>query len=215
VTRDLALLSADLPISPLQLESTVLQRQGDPLLVFGYPLPGALGVGGEATVSRGLLSALRQENGVTVLQTDAAINPGNSGGPVVNSRGNVIGVISYKIKESTGLNFAIAADSVQAFLAAPAAIQSPPPTGNQNTAGTPSVTATPLPAPPPPRTLPPQPLVKAQFRTKNGIQTIESMFWELQKLGYRGPTDDGSIIAAFAQATGAPVSPSGTFTTLP
>jgi S1-C subfamily serine protease len=210
LSRDLALLAPDLPIPPLEMEPAGQQRQGDELLVLGYPRPSELGVGGQPTLTRGLLSAIRQEAGVTKVQTDATVNPGNSGGPVLNMRGHLIGVISYRLKDSVGLNFAIGTESIEAFLAAPAAIQSPPaPTPNSPVAS--ATTPTPTPAPSPAPTLPPQPSLKPQYQTKNGLQTIDSMFWQLQKLGYRGPTDDASILAAFAKATGAPVTPTGTF----
>ncbi|MBV9543409.1 MAG: hypothetical protein JOY61_03420 [Chloroflexi bacterium] len=54
-----------------------------------------------------------------------------------------------------------------------------------------------------------------QYNTKNGLQTIASMTDQLHKIGYSGPTDTNTVIAAFAQATGGSVTPSGTSTSLP
>ena len=51
-----------------------------------------------------------------LVQTDAALNPGNSGGPIVNSRGNIIAVDEFGLKNAEGLNFGIASETVQAFL---------------------------------------------------------------------------------------------------
>ena len=51
-----------------------------------------------------------------MLQTDAAVNPGNSGGPLVNNKGQVIGVVSFKLRSSEGLNFAIPVSYVNSLL---------------------------------------------------------------------------------------------------
>ena len=89
------------------------QRQGDAVLALGYPL----GISGQSTLTRGVISAFGQEpSGVKLVQTDAALNPGNSGGPIVNSRGNIIAVDEFGLKNAEGLNFGIASETVQAFL---------------------------------------------------------------------------------------------------
>src|SRR5205085_2531314 len=130
-------------VPPIELESAGQQRQGDQLLVLGYPRPSILGIGGQASLSRGLLSAIRQDNGVTYIQTDATVNPGNSGGPVLNMRGNVVGVVDFTLKDSVGLNFAIATESIQAFLAAPPMIARAQSTPN----AAPAPSSTPISAP--------------------------------------------------------------------
>jgi len=71
----------------------------------------------EFSLSRGVLSSLRDND--QILQIDAPINPGNSGGPVIDRTGCVVGVVTFKLEESEGLNFAIAASVVAAFLANP------------------------------------------------------------------------------------------------
>ncbi|MEK7848482.1 MAG: trypsin-like peptidase domain-containing protein, partial [Chloroflexota bacterium] len=63
---------------------------GEEVLAMGYPL--GSGLGGQATVTKGVLSARRQIGGIAHLQIDAPINPGNSGGPLLNSRGEAIGI---------------------------------------------------------------------------------------------------------------------------
>ena len=75
-------------------------RVGDEVLALGYPLVGK--IGNSLTVTRGIISSTRMVNGVALLQTDAAINPGNSGGPLINRDGNVIGVNTFRIEETTG-----------------------------------------------------------------------------------------------------------------
>ena len=65
----------------------------------------------ERTVTVGVVSALRRAIGITqyesFIQTDAAINPGNSGGPLVNIKGEVIGINTAILAEGQGLGFAI------------------------------------------------------------------------------------------------------------
>jgi len=97
---DLAVLYAK-PASSLQpaaLGASQALRVGEPVVAFGSPL------GLSSTVTAGIVSALHrpvttgdssnQSSYINAVQTDAAINPGNSGGPLVNLRGQVVGVNS-------------------------------------------------------------------------------------------------------------------------
>jgi Trypsin-like peptidase domain/Rap1a immunity proteins len=71
----------------------------------------------EGTITAGILSSVRDSGeGFKVLQTDAAVNPGNSGGPLVNNRGQVIGVVSFVLRSSQGLNFAVPINYVRGML---------------------------------------------------------------------------------------------------
>ena len=57
----------------------------------------------------------------TVIQTQTPINPGSSGGPLLQDEGQLVGVNSFGAKNAQGVNFAISASDVRAFLAAPVA----------------------------------------------------------------------------------------------
>ena len=106
---DLALLKVDgmkLPALPLATYSQV--RQGESVFAFGNPS------GLRNSLSHGLVSAVARQidpdSPLIYIQTDAPINPGNSGGPLVNIRGEVIGVNTFILSQSggnEGLGFAI------------------------------------------------------------------------------------------------------------
>jgi putative serine protease PepD len=112
---DLAVLKVAKPagLEPLDLGRSADAAVGDPVLAVGSPL------GLSGTVTEGIVSALNREVRLgsqrgTALQTDAAINPGNSGGPLVNARGEVIGVntaiATLGSQGSIGIGFAIPID---------------------------------------------------------------------------------------------------------
>jgi S1-C subfamily serine protease len=87
-------------------------RTGQEVVAIGS----ALGVF-QNTVTRGIVSGVRQAGGVTLIQTDAAINPGNSGGPLVDRHGDVIGINTMGVASAQGISFAVAIDHVQDLLA--------------------------------------------------------------------------------------------------
>lgn len=99
-------------LRPLVLGRTADVRVGEQVLAIGSPL------GLSGTVTSGIVSAVDRQARIggsqqTVVQTDASINPGNSGGPLVNSRGEVIGVntaIATLEGGSIGIGFAIPVD---------------------------------------------------------------------------------------------------------
>jgi Trypsin-like peptidase domain len=86
-------------------------RQGQEVLAIGTPL----GVF-QNTVTRGIVSSLRQIEKVVVLQTDTALNPGNSGGPLLDHAGRVIGINTMGFLRNQGLNFAVAIDHARALM---------------------------------------------------------------------------------------------------
>ncbi len=116
---DLAVLKiegSNFPNVPLGDSSQL--HPGQTVLAFGNPF------GFRFTVTRGIVSALNRPNPSNddprklgqYIQTDAAINPGNSGGPLVNARGEVVGINTFLISPSgsfSGMGFAIPTQIVQ------------------------------------------------------------------------------------------------------
>lgn len=103
----------DLPV--VTLGSSESLEPGQWAIAIGNPL------GLDNTVTAGIISALGRSSGeigitdkrVAFIQTDAAINPGNSGGPLLNERGEVIGVNTAIIQGAQGLGFAIPIETAQ------------------------------------------------------------------------------------------------------
>lgn len=97
----------------LRLGSAAGARVGEEVIAVGS----ALGVLSN-TVTRGIVSAIRDVGAIRLIQTDAAINPGNSGGPLVDRTGLVIGVNSMAVaaREGQGLGFAVAIDHAMPLL---------------------------------------------------------------------------------------------------
>ncbi len=121
--HDLALLKID--NAPNLTPATLASSQG---LVVGqrvYAIGNPFGLQG--TMTRGIISAIRSIRGPEqnpiedAIQTDASINPGNSGGPLLNSRGEVIGITTMiasnnGVDQSAGVGFAIPIDTAKAVL---------------------------------------------------------------------------------------------------
>ncbi len=127
---DVALLKVEAPrerLVPLVLGDSDRIRVGQKAIAMGNPF------GLEFTVTQGIVSAIRQNPGAIgdetglvpqVIQTDAAINPGNSGGPLLNSRGEVIGINTaiftptgqFGAAQFAGIGFALPINLVKEIL---------------------------------------------------------------------------------------------------
>ena len=114
---DLALIKveADDELSYLPLGDSAKLRVGDWVLAVGNPF------GLENTVTAGIISAKGRIIGAgpydDFLQTDASINPGNSGGPLINLRGEVVGINTAITAQGQGIGFAIPVNMVKKIAA--------------------------------------------------------------------------------------------------
>ncbi|PYJ52104.1 MAG: hypothetical protein DME87_00975, partial [Verrucomicrobia bacterium] len=115
---DLAVLKIDDPgVKPLKLADSDTVQAGDFVLAIGNPF------GFEETVTDGIISSKMRPNRTDafgdLLQTNAAINPGNSGGPLINLRGEVVGINTAIISRSggsQGIGFAIPSNTIRTAL---------------------------------------------------------------------------------------------------
>jgi S1-C subfamily serine protease len=110
---DLAIVKLDVDNTPsLPLSTIASLKVGQSVIAIGNP-----GMGLQNTVTRGIVSAVGSYPEIgpgTWIQTDASINPGNSGGPLLNARGEVIGMNTVKVVETDvqGIGFALSAQDI-------------------------------------------------------------------------------------------------------
>ena len=122
-SNDVAVVQIRVPpekLAPVKLGDSARLLVGQKILALGNPF------GLERTLTTGIISSLdrslRAKNGRMIkgiIQTDAAINPGNSGGPLLNSRGEVIGMntaILSQVGQSAGISFAVPINAIARIL---------------------------------------------------------------------------------------------------
>ena len=117
--HDLAVIQITAPnLTPAILGDSKDLVVGQKVFAIGNPF------GLNGTMTRGIISSIRSVRGPEsyideAIQTDAAINPGNSGGPLLNSRGEVIGIntmIASSVGQSSGVGFAVPINTAKAVL---------------------------------------------------------------------------------------------------
>lgn len=109
--RDICILkinAEDLPA--VVLGDSTNTKIGEKLYCIGNPL------GYDYTFSDGMLSGIRNYNDLKWLQFTAPISSGNSGGPLINSRGEVIGMVTFQSTEGQNLNFALSINEVKPYI---------------------------------------------------------------------------------------------------
>ena len=109
---DLALLSVNLPEDksrPLPL-ATALPEEGEPIFLIGNPLRL------EGSISNGIVSAIREVPALgRIIQITAPVSHGNSGSPLLNMRGQVIGIVTVKVTNGQNINLALGASRIAAL----------------------------------------------------------------------------------------------------
>ncbi len=105
--NDLAILQADVLSKPIPLALTDNIKRGEEVLTLGYPSPGVQGMQQKATFGRVNAITGFADDG-RFIQVDLPIQPGNSGGPLLNTRGEVIGIVTSMLRgEYQNVNYAL------------------------------------------------------------------------------------------------------------
>lgn len=111
--NDLAILTVDVDLTskplPLAIDSVT---PGDAVFAIGNP------EGLEKTISQGIVSGVRESDNRKLLQITTPISHGSSGGPILNSKGEVVGVAVGMLEDGQNLNFAVPVELVREILAA-------------------------------------------------------------------------------------------------
>ena len=101
--NDLAILKVEATTKALALAERTGVKPGERVWAVGFPMPDLQGLSPKVTA--GVVSALSGlKDDVTMLQFDAAVQPGNSGGPLINERGEIVGVVAARLDDMTAWN---------------------------------------------------------------------------------------------------------------
>ena len=120
-TSDIAILKSSKTLPYLSLSNNA-PKVGEDVMAVGTPLSLLL----KHSFTKGIVSALNRTLAVSslagesymhnLIQHDASLNPGNSGGPLVNSKGEVVGINTLKITSGEGIGFAIPTQNFSSIL---------------------------------------------------------------------------------------------------
>lgn len=112
ITSDIALLHVeDAKVLAMSFGNTLQLNVTDEVYGVGY----AYALEGEASVSKGILSARRTAGGIEFLQSDLALNTGNSGGPLVNAKGEFLGINTYAT-DNASIAMSISSESLEIII---------------------------------------------------------------------------------------------------
>jgi S1-C subfamily serine protease len=115
------ILEEGFDLVPLPIANSSTIRVGEPVVAIGYPF--ATSLGPKSTLSAGIISQtqrliLSDYGYQAAIQTDADINPGNSGGPLLNLKGEVVGINTAIFSQETGaeINYAVPSDMISSVV---------------------------------------------------------------------------------------------------
>lgn len=109
IKSDIALLEVENDgLKAMHYSDTMLLRVTDEVYSIGYPY----NLDGEASVTKGILSARRSAVGIEFLQSDISLNVGNSGGPLINDKGEFLGINTYAT-DNASIGISISSESLQ------------------------------------------------------------------------------------------------------
>lgn len=107
---DIVVLKIDAPdLRALDFGDSDKVNVGEKVIAAGNP------AGLSFTVTEGIVSATRTFNGIKYIQTDVPINPGNSGGPLLDTKGEIIGINNFKVGGFESLGFAISSNEARSI----------------------------------------------------------------------------------------------------
>jgi len=115
---DMAVLKVNAVLSeltPLPMTSSATLKDGDPVVAIGTPfgLAGTMTTGIVSQLGRTIRESIAGDFSIAnIIQISTPINPGNSGGPLLNYRGEVVGITTAIVSDSQGLGFAIPSSTV-------------------------------------------------------------------------------------------------------
>ena len=112
ITSDIALLAVKNPkVKSMYYGETLSLKVTDDVYAIGYPYA----LTGEASVSKGVLSARRSAGTIGFLQSDISLNIGNSGGPLINDKAELLGINTYAT-ENASIGMSISSESLQEII---------------------------------------------------------------------------------------------------
>lgn len=115
-TNDLAILKAEIKSRPIPLAKNSSLKRGEEILTLGYPSPEVQGVQQKATFGRVNAVTGFADDG-RFIQVDLPVQPGNSGGPLLNTKGEVVGIVTAQLRgDYQNVNYALKVDYLFSLL---------------------------------------------------------------------------------------------------
>jgi S1-C subfamily serine protease len=124
--NDLAILSLDKASKPMSLARAFNLKRGQEVMTLGYPNPELQGAQQKATFGR-VNAPTGAKDDARLVQMDIPVQPGNSGGPLISDTGEVVGVVTARLRDYQSVNYAVKIEYLWPLLAAVGAYPNAPP----------------------------------------------------------------------------------------